>query len=214
MNKNTQDIDTQDFINKLEYLKKNKKIHNTIVANKLEIDIYKIKNIVQGKSSVDKYLIDSLHKHYRQELSTYKSTNDLEFLPLSYKPNVRLYEINASAGGLIAAQNADGSVADEWYIPDILGEHIAVNVSGVSMSPTMHDGDKIIAKEVYRNDLRDGKIYIVVTADNNVRVKRLRMDSEVLMLWSDNIAYVPRYERLYLEEVIKLYCVVMVCKLV
>jgi phage repressor protein C with HTH and peptisase S24 domain len=129
----------------------------------------------------------------------------------SHKPNVTLYEISASAGGLIAAQQ-DSEVVSQWFIPDLNGEHIAINVTGNSMSPSIEHKDKIIAKECFRNDLRDGQIYIIVTTDNNVRVKRLRMGNEVLMLWSDNIAFQPRFEKLIPDEIVRIFHVVMVCK--
>lgn len=140
------------------------------------------------------------------------SSNDSQELLISTKTNVVLYDIDASAGGLIAAQNEKGELLDQWFIPELIGEHIAINVLGNSMSPTMEEGDKIVAKECYRNDLRDGQIYIVVSTDNNVRVKRLRMGNEVLMLWSDNVAFVPRHEQIKPDDIIKLFHVVMVCK--
>jgi repressor LexA len=138
---------------------------------------------------------------------------DTQVLIISNKPNVILYNIDASAGGLIAAQNAQGEYLDQWFIPDLIGEHIAISVLGNSMSPTMENGDKIVAKECFRNDLRDGQIYIIISTDNNVRVKRLRMGNEVLMLWSDNVAFQPRHERLDPDDIVKIFHVVMVCKI-
>lgn len=127
------------------------------------------------------------------------------------KANVKLYNIDASAGGLIAAQDREGVLA-QWFIPDLVGEHIAVNCLGNSMSPMINNGDKIVAKEVTRNDLRDGYVYIVVLTDGAVKVKRLRLDNQVAMLWSDNVLYTPRYEKLDLSEVVKMFHVVMVLK--
>jgi phage repressor protein C with HTH and peptisase S24 domain len=128
------------------------------------------------------------------------------------KPNVTLYNIDASAGGLIAIQDENGQPLDQWFIPDLIGQHIAVNVAGNSMSPSINDGDKIVAKEIFRNDLRDGYIYIVVATDGSVRVKRLRLYDNLMLLWSDNPAFDPRSEKLILEDIIKIYHVVMVCK--
>jgi phage repressor protein C with HTH and peptisase S24 domain len=128
-----------------------------------------------------------------------------------FEPNVDLYNIEAFAGFSIVNFQSE-NIQERWYIPNLNGKHIALPVRGNSMSPTINKGDKIIAKEVFRNDLQDGNIYIFISRDSGVRVKRLRLYDNATILWSDNSLYEPRSEKLDIENIVKIYHVVMVCR--
>lgn len=125
--------------------------------------------------------------------------------------NVDLYNVEAF-GGFSVANFQPEKIQERWHIPNLIGKHIALPVQGNSMSPTINKGDKIVAKEVFRNELQDGNVYIFVSRDSGVRVKRLRLYDNATILWSDNALYEPRSEKLDIENIVKIYHVVMVCR--
>ena len=213
------DVSKNSISLRIKEIRNSENISQGLLAKQLNVTRGVIANIETGVSGLTADIAEGLITHFNINASwLYTGTGSMHNTNVknidifnNHKPNVIFYEINASAGGLIAAQQ-DSEIINEWFIPDLIGEHIAINVLGQSMSPTINEGDKIVAKECFRNDLKDGRIYIVVTTDNNVRVKRLRMNSEVMMLWADNIAHQPRFEKLLPDEIVRIFHVVMVCK--
>jgi len=70
---------------------------------------------------------------------------------------------------------------------------IAVEVHGDSMSPTLQEGDKVIAK-IYIGDgldIPNRKIVIVANQDGELLVKRLMKKDGLILLTSDNPNYPP-----------------------
>jgi phage repressor protein C with HTH and peptisase S24 domain len=109
-------------------------------------------------------------------------------LEYDQKANVLFYDIEALAGNGLATMKNE-QVVERWHIPSLIGEHIAVSISGNSMEPTLKDGDKVIAKRVLSAaDIRHNTIYILVY-DGAPVIKRVHLVPGGLELRSDNVFY-------------------------
>jgi len=109
-------------------------------------------------------------------------------LEYDQKANVLFYDIEALAGNGLSVTKSE-EVIERWHIPSLIGEHIAVSISGNSMEPTLKDGDKVIAKRVLSAaDIRHNTIYILVY-DGAPVIKRVHLVQGGLELRSDNVFY-------------------------
>ncbi|BDD11680.1 hypothetical protein FUAX_41120 (plasmid) [Fulvitalea axinellae] len=101
-------------------------------------------------------------------------------------------DVKASAGLGVAPvipniTNADGLNLSYLGNTETLRAFV---VSGHSMSPTIDDGDVIVGKRINSKDgLRDGQVYIIVTTENQVYVKRVKGVMKNITLQSDNEEY-------------------------
>lgn len=107
---------------------------------------------------------------------------------------VERHDAQLSAGP--GAENADhsklGTVAfrRDWLVREGIspGDAMVVSVKGDSMAPTLCDGDLVMIDTRRRNPV-GRKIYALVDADGQARVKRVERLPEALLLQSDNDDY-------------------------
>jgi phage repressor protein C with HTH and peptisase S24 domain len=134
--------------------------------------------------------------------------NEVQHMSIIQKTNVDLYDMEAFAGLGINGDQTE-VIKERWYIPDLVGDHVALYVKGNSMVPTVADGDIVIAKKVTNNrEIESEKIYIIVMADGVV-LKRLIFKRDHITLASDN----PFFDSVEVskEDIITLYRVVLYC---
>ena len=103
-----------------------------------------------GKEVVD-YLIDS----------EYKRVAVLTEKPKSCMMKIDFYTLPASAG---TGSFLDSELAEELYVPESAEAEKAdfvISVSGDSMEPTYHDGDKVFVKKCDSIDVGDIGIFVL-----------------------------------------------------
>jgi phage repressor protein C with HTH and peptisase S24 domain len=164
-----------------------------------ELDYYQsnLSKIENGERDIPTSLLEKLSKRYNISSdwllygvgSQTLSSNETTALKATFdKPNVSFYDINALAG-LSSGVDQFEHIAEKWYIPTLIGDHVAVNVSGNSMESTIFEGDKVIAKKVTSpSEMRHGEIYIFIY-DGAPLIKRLHLDKGSVTLLSDNPFY-------------------------
>jgi DNA-binding XRE family transcriptional regulator len=160
-------------------------VHTPTVANEIDVNLYD-----KTPSSVHPKKDNNVHPtvHPTTLLGLPKvitvSENDKEL--------ISLVPVKAAAGYL----NGFGDPEYVETLPTIrmpnlgAGTHRAFEIKGHSMSPTMHNSSISIGRWVESLDeIRDGRIYIVVTQSEGIVVKRVLNrvnDSGKLILISDN----------------------------
>lgn len=86
--------------------------------------------------------------------------------------NILFSNIDAFASSAISLDVYEET--ERFRIPGLIGEHVAFNVHGNSMTPTISDGDLVICRQVEDiNRIRENDIYAVVT-NGAVMIKRLQ----------------------------------------
>ena len=104
--------------------------------------------------------------------------------------NVKMYDIDAFASIVTSNQMAE-TVVEEFYLPNLVGSHVALRVKGNSMEVTLFDGDVIIAKECSSlAEISHNGIYLIVYDDTPI-IKRIKIGSDQVILHSDNILHAP-----------------------
>lgn len=92
----------------------------------------------------------------------------------------------------------------------------AVPADGVSMEPTIHDGDIcLVGPEVALGDVNPRSIYLVVTRDGMCMFKRIYDEgaqSDRIVVLSENPDYVPHAKAVMKEDVVRVYPLQFVVK--
>ncbi len=100
-------------------------------------------------------------------------------------PNVKLYDIDAIAGFASNSQQVE-MVLEEWYIPILKGDHLAVSVKGSSMESSLYEGDFIVIKKITDPDeIKHNTVYLFIY-EGAPLVKRLHLNQGQIELRSDN----------------------------
>lgn len=158
------------------------------------------------------YRKDVLKDAFLEKICTVLNVKIDEFKPESKKMfvlnnlnNVKLYNINAFASIALAEQQSE-DIVEEFYLPGLKGNHIAVHVVGSSMETTLFEGDIVVGKEceslseIYHNGL-----YIIIY-DGTPLIKRILIEPKSIILYSDNILHKQIFAEL--DKISKVYKIV------
>ncbi|WP_053405143.1 LexA family transcriptional regulator [Persicobacter sp. CCB-QB2] len=101
-------------------------------------------------------------------------------------------DLKASAGTGSVIQSLDKMQGfDLSFIPNKEDCHVFV-AHGDSMNPTIDDGDLLIARVVNsRADILDSRVYVIVTKDRSLYVKRVEDKFDLMLMISENPSYPP-----------------------
>lgn len=115
----------------------------------------------------------------------YLDEKNMFIMNKSTSTNVKLYDISAIAGFASNSQQME-SVLEEWYIPMLKGDHLAVTVKGTSMESTLCEGDIIVIKKINDPDeIKHNTVYLFIY-EGAPLVKRLHLNQGRFELKSDN----------------------------
>jgi phage repressor protein C with HTH and peptisase S24 domain len=154
----------------------------------------------QGKALPDVFKLLKLASYFDVSLEDIVNRN-LSTKSTLKIPNTILYEIQkipVSARAGYAASYGDAEWVEKRptvripYKP--YGIARAFEIAGDSMEPEIVDGSTVIAIKVDKTELRDQKIYVVVTSDG-VQCKQIRVSDQenIIYLISVNTLHPPRH---------------------
>ena len=101
----------------------------------------------------------------------------------SHKKTIKYYDIDASASPIEMFDPGNGTRYKDVVIPGFGDCDIALNVWGDSMEPILNSGEIILCKEWTENFIEFGKIYLVITKNNNRMIKYIQPDGNKWALW-------------------------------
>jgi len=103
-------------------------------------------------------------------------------LGISFSPNILFTSVHAFASNTVSVDLLEEN--ERFSIPGLNGDLVAFNISGNSMSPTIHAGDMVICKPLEDIDeLVDNDIYAVVS-NQSVWVKRVQRCFDKNRTWT------------------------------
>lgn len=110
--------------------------------------------------------------------------------------NVKIYKSNQNIDLEDFSKNGKAKVIQEYYVPNISGEHIGIIMEDNDMLPTIGEGDIIIMQWLENKEkVRNNHPYIII-ADGKLLVKRIIIGSHKITLRSDN----PFYDDIIIEK--------------
>ena len=115
----------------------------------------------------------------------------LEGRDTSVLGNIPLLSTQAAAGYFLGV--GDVVVEDYLSLPGIKGEnHIAINVRGSSMHPTITEGDVLVCRKIISmEEFVSGRVYVCLLASDTTTVKRVYIKNGIARLVSDNSVVEP-----------------------
>lgn len=115
------------------------------------------------------YMFEGLGNPFSTQQISAKKSNETT---VNHDGNILLTNIEAFASSTVSINVYENT--ERFFIPGIRGEHVAFNINGNSMAPTIQDGDMVICRALENHShLRENNIYAVV-ANDSVMIKRLQ----------------------------------------
>ncbi|MCP4439168.1 MAG: S24 family peptidase [Aureispira sp.] len=106
------------------------------------------------------------------EPDPYELANECATPPPAKTNSIVFSNISAFASSTIDVNVYEDS--EHFHIPGMQGEHVAFNINGDSMSPTIANGDMVICRVLDSSEkIHENEIYAIVT-NNSVFVKRVQ----------------------------------------
>lgn len=131
-----------------------------------------------------------------------------ETIYFTRKEVIPLYEDSRASCGIAELMDNPQYVTDHIHIPGVKGA-AALYAEGVSMEPTIHDGDLcIVGDEVRLQDVNSKSIYLIVTSEGLCMFKRIQDEgrqAERLLVISENPDYTPHAQAIDKNEVLHIY---------
>lgn len=131
-----------------------------------------------------------------QDLGLKRQAPTLQRYKWSYQAPVRVLKDVSASAGKGKLQEASAAGGKEVLVPGLAPStgqgYLAITVEGDSMQPSLLEGDLIVIDQLLQaqQELREGKLYVIVTHDGESYVKRLtRYKDGELTLASDNNFY-------------------------
>ncbi|MDE5739207.1 MAG: hypothetical protein K2H92_02705 [Bacteroidaceae bacterium] len=113
---------------------------------------------------------------------------------------------------------ASCGIVEQFEHPELVADHIhlpgveavaALHAQGVSMEPSIHDGDLcLVGDEVRLDEVNQRRIYLIVTTDGHCMFKRIcdeGRESDAVLVISENPEYVPHVQSVAKESILRLY---------
>ena len=183
------------------------------LASKLGTYNHIINSVLKGERKLTIEQIQSLHHHYGVDPNFLLGYTDTIFIEnqngnqLANTGNIYMIPQKALAGHGLSVETFRSSDLQRFSFPGIEGVHIAIEISGDSMYPTLASGDIVICEKIDDIlDIKENQLYVVVS-DNVVakRIQPIRGRGIVVAfrLISDNPLYQP-YE-LHINELKAIY---------
>ena len=182
----------------IKYLRENKKISQEALATAINTTRTSITQYESGRNTppIDvllkfcDFFDTDIYSFIKKDLSKQDSGILNTNMPFLNTNNVKMYDIDAFASIVTSNQMAE-TVLEEFYLPNLVGSHVALRVKGNSMEVTLFDGDVIIAKECSSlAEISHNGIYLIVYDDTPI-IKRIKIGSDQVILHSDNILHAP-----------------------
>lgn len=93
-------------------------------------------------------------------------------LGIDFHPNILFTNVEAFSSNTVGVDLLEDT--DRFHIPGLMGDLVAFNINGNSMSPTIITGDMVICNPIETvKEMKDNEIYAVVT-NQSVWVKRVQ----------------------------------------
>lgn len=103
-------------------------------------------------------------------------------LGIDFNPNILFTNVEAFSSNTVGVDLLEDN--DRFHIPGLLGDLVAFNINGNSMSPTIRTGDMVICNPIETvKEMKDNQIYAVVTTQS-VWVKRVQKCFDKFGRWT------------------------------
>ncbi len=166
------------------------------VAEKSGFKSQDFTDIKSGKKDLKRIFLDSVCEGYPIN-NKYVLTGEGEMLlsdkSESNQKTIKYYDVDASASPIEMFDPGNGTRYKDVVIPGFGDCDIALNVWGDSMEPILNSGEIILCKEWTENFIEFGKIYLVITKNNNRMIKYIQPseNESKVMCESANNFYKP-----------------------
>ena len=168
----------------------NKPVSQSMLANSLEITRQTICNRIKNDSEITVSELKKIESFFNVKLFDTSISQTNEVL-IDYYPDVFA---SYGKGTVIFSEEKEAISLPKSIIQGYSNgkKYSMINVKGDSMTPYIHDGDKLIIEHIDGEQVIDNKIYVFCYKDD-IFVKRLSKNVDEIIVKSDNPSYNTKY---------------------